>query len=157
MKSLVALTWNCEGIKQNIFALKDVLADKSADLVFLSEPQVFKSDITAILSYLQGEYCYNLNSEDVYNPELPLTKNYSSGGTLCLWRKWLDPYVSVHPCQIPSFTPLLLKLPGYQVSIHIGLYLPTHGKDSEFVSDLADLAISIQELADMYLHMIISH
>ena len=102
-----------------------------------------------------GQYVSYLNSEDVHDPELPFVKNRSVGGTLLLWNKWLDPYITVYPVSTCSFTPLILQLPGYQVSIHLALYLPTHGKDPEFVSDLASLRICLDELTDLYPESII--
>ena len=130
--------------------LKDTLQLKQPSLVFLSESQIFQSDIDAAMVHVQGEYCYYLNSDDSHDPELPLVKNHSLGGTLLLWAKSLDPYITVHPVSTCSFSPLILKLPGFQSSIHVALYLPTHGKDSEFVSELADLKICLEELTDLY-------
>ena len=149
-KTLTALTWNIEGLKSGIFALKDTLEQLLPSLVFLSESKVFKSDIDAILEYVRGDYCFYLNSDDLHNHELQLIKNSSFGGTLYMWRKWLDPFVTIHPVTSPSFTPIVMKIPNYQTSVHIGIYLPTHGKDTEFVSDLADLKICIEELVGMY-------
>ena len=145
-----SLLWNCEGLKSNIFTLKPILSKKSPDLCFLSEPQTFQCDAQPILDYIKGEYCFALNSDDLHVPELPLVKNKSVGGTLCLWKKHLDPYVSVIDLKTPSFTPLILKLPNFEISIHIAIYLPTHGKDLEFMSDLADLGICIEELQEAY-------
>ena len=56
-----------------------------------------------------------------------------------LWKKSFDPYVSVYPVHTSSFLPLVLSLPNAKISIHIALYLPTYGKDTEFVSELANL------------------
>ena len=148
--TLIALTWNCEGLKTNIFTLKSILNKISPDLCFLSEPQLFQCDAQPILDYIKGEYCFALNSDDMHDPELPLVKNKSVGGTLCLWRKHLDPYVSVIELKSPSFTPFILKLPNFEISIHIAIYLPTHGKDVEFMADLADLGICIEELHETY-------
>ena len=91
-----------------------------------------------------------MNSEDLHDPDLALIKNNSVGGTLVLWNKNIDPYVSVYPVKTCSFTPIILKHPGTQTSIHIALYLPTHGKDPEFVSEFANLRICVEELADLY-------
>ena len=43
-------------------------------------------------------------------------------------------------------TAFLFNMPGLKTSVHIALYMPTHGKDSEFVSDLADLRNCLDEL-----------
>ena len=120
------------------------------DLVFLSEPQCYQTDIKQHTSGLQHEYEYHLNSDDLYDRELPLVKSRAIGGTLVLWRKWLDPYVSVFPSQSSSFLPLVLKLPNARISVHIAVYLPTHGKDTEFISELASLKNCIDEICSLH-------
>ena len=63
-----------------------------------------------------------------------------------MWRKWLDPYISVYPAQTSAFLPIILKLPETRISVHIALYMPTHGKDPEFISELASLKNCIDEV-----------
>ena len=121
-KDLTALTWNIESAKKNIFFLKDILEARLPSLVFLSEPQAFQADINHIMDYVRGDYCHFLNSEDLHNPDLPLVTNHAVGGTLCLWRRSLDPFVTIYPATNSSFTPLILRIPNYQTSIHIGIY-----------------------------------
>ena len=41
-------------------------------------------------------------------------------------------------------------MPGLRVSIHVSIYLPTHGKDSEFVADLADLRNCLDDLVEQF-------
>ena len=65
---------------------------------------------------------------------------------MAMWRKWLDPYITVHHTQSSAFLPVILKLPSTRVSVHIAIYLPTHGKDAEFVSELADLKNCLEEV-----------
>ena len=149
-RDLEILTWNIESVKKNIFLLKDTLENEDISLAFLSEPQIFQADIINLIGYVNGDFCYFLNSQDLYDPELPLVSSHAIGGTLCLWRKSLDPFITVYKTTSPSFTPIVLSLPDHGVSIHVGLYLPTHGKDAEFVSDLAELGICLDELADKY-------
>jgi hypothetical protein len=149
-EDMTVLTWNIESAKKNIFLLKDILEHELPSLVFLSEPQTFQADIGHLMDYLKGDYCYFLNSEDCHTTELPLVSSHAVGGTLCLWRRCLDPFVTVHQVITSSFTPLILALPNHQTSIHIGIYLPTHGKDVEFVSELAELKICIDELVEKH-------
>ena len=99
---------------------------------------------------LRHEYCFHLNSDDLYDPELPQIKSRAVGGTLAMWRKWLDPHITVFPTQSSAFLPLILRLPGVRVSVHIVLYLPTHGKDPEFISELASLKNCIDELFSLH-------
>ena len=65
---------------------------------------------------------------------------------MALWRNWLDPYITVLPSLSSAFLPVILKLPGARVSVHIAIYLPTHGKDAEFVSELANLKNCIEDI-----------
>lgn len=144
------MTWNAEGLKTSIFMIKDCLYQHKISLCFISESQTFQSDISGLMEHLQSDYCYFLNSEDYYDPELALTKNTTPGGTLVIWRNNLDPYISLHPVHTPSFTPIVLKIPGCQITVHIALYLPTQGRDADFVADLADLRVCLEELRTTY-------
>ena len=137
-------------MKAHVHILRDILLSHLPDLAFISEPQMFQSDIQQHLSYVQHEYCYWLNSDDSIDPSLPFSKSRASGGTLGLWRKALDPHISVHPTLSSSFLPMVLRIPGTRTSIHIAIYLPTHGKDPEFTSELASLGNSIEELSSLH-------
>ena len=144
------LTWNIENLKPHQFVLCDTLLSLLPDLVMISEPQVYQTDIEQFVAGLTKEFCYSLNSDDIYDPELPHTRSRAIGGTLAMWRKWLDPYVSIIPTLSSSFLPLLLKLPGAKTSVHIAIYLPTHGKDPEYISELASLKNCIDELVSLH-------
>ena len=123
--------------------------------MFLSEPQVFQADIKGFLTNVQHEYYFSLNSDDLYDPELALMKSKAVGGTLALWRRWLDPFISVHPVQSSAFLPLILQLPGAVTSVHLALYLPTSGKEYEYVSELASLKNCLDDLKDKYANPVI--
>ena len=109
-----------------------------------------KRPVAPINEYVGGEYCFFLNSEDLHQEELPLVSNHASGGTMLLWSRLLDPYVTVQPPTTSSFTVAILAIPNYQTSIHIAIYLPTHGKDAEFISELAELKICVHNLAEKH-------
>ena len=47
-----AITWNCEGIKNGIFALKEMLDRFSPDFAFLSESQIFSADLEMTMGLL---------------------------------------------------------------------------------------------------------
>ena len=144
------MTWNIEGLKQHQFVLADVLLSHLPDIVFLSEPLVFQTDIQSCLNTVQHEYCHSLNSSDLYDRDLPILKSRAIGGTLALWRRQLDPYISVYPVDTPAFLPLIVELPGAQTSVHIALYLPTSGKEYEYVSELASLKNCLYNLKEKY-------
>ena len=64
-KTIIALTWNAEGLKSSIFALKEFLEENDPDLVFISESQTFQTDIKPILQPINHEYDFFLRS---WNP-----------------------------------------------------------------------------------------
>ena len=102
------------------------------------------------MAYIGDHYCAELNSDDKDDLDLPLFNNRSNGGTLVIWKKSLDKYVSVHPVTSSSFLPIIYSPPGSPVSVHIGLYLPTSGKDSEFIAEISKLQLLVEELNELY-------
>ena len=99
---------------------------------------LFQCDLELETSLFKGEYFTALSSEDMLDPELPLLKR-AKGGTMAMWRSQLDQYVS--PCTSASsnFLPLIFSPPGLTTTIHIAVYLPTAGKDVEFVEEIVKL------------------
>ena len=102
------------------------------------------------MKYFNHNYCFSLNSEDKYDLDIPLTKSQAFGGTLVLWKKSLDPFISLCPVTTSSFLPLILRPPNAPVSIHIALYLPTSGKENEFIEEITLLRIIIEDLQEKY-------
>ena len=66
---------------------------------------------------------------------LPTLRNRSLGGTLLLWDKNLDPFIEICKPTSPAFLVAVMKIPGLRTSVHVTVYLPTSGKDYEFVSE----------------------
>ena len=100
------------------------------------------------MQYFHGEYKYSLNSEDILDPDLPLSKSRAHGGTMILWKANLDPYITVHPVRSTAFLPVIFSPPNGPPSIHVAIYLPTHGKDISFVEDLSALVVCLDDLCD---------
>ena len=98
------------------------------------------------MDYLRGQYSSSLNSEDLYDLELPLTSSKAKGGTMVLWKHSLDPFITIHSTESSSFLPLVLCLPNSKPSIHITLYLPTRGKESQFLGEIANLKVALDDL-----------
>ena len=144
------LTWNIEGIRRHIFLLAETLTREKSYLAFLSEPQLYQCDLPSITQYISHDYCYALNSDDIYDPELPMATSKAIGGTMVLWRKCFDPYVKVVQAASSAYLPILLVVPGCRPSVHVALYLPTHGKDVEFVSVFASLMTCLDSLINTY-------
>ena len=63
-----------------------------------------------------------------------------------MWSKDLDPYITINNTSSPAFLPVTLDIPGWTPMIHIGTYLPTAGKDTEYLTDLAAMKDSILDL-----------
>ena len=119
-------------------------------MISLSEPQLFQCDASQVLQLLDSEYNYFLNSDDLHDPELPTIRNRSFGGTLLLWDKTLDPFIKVLKPSSPAFLVAVLKIPSLKTSLHVTVYLPTSGKDYEFVSEFADLRNCLDEMVELY-------
>ena len=82
----------------------------------------------------------------MFDSEAPFTKNRSYGGMMALWMHGLDPHISVHPATTTSFLPLVYAPPGFPTTVHIALYLPTSGQESQFVEQLMELRVAVEDL-----------
>ena len=147
---LKCLTWNIENLKRNHFNLKTLTDRLQPDLMFFSEPNVFSHDLPQLMRLLSPTYAFSLNADDKYDDELPLIKNNMYGGTMIVWRKEYDAHITIHPVTTSSFLPIIFSPPGAPVSIHIALYLPTSGKENEFVEQICLLRLEVEELCDKY-------
>ena len=147
---LTSLTWNLEGMKRNLASLKHITEKAFPDLIFISEPSIFTSDLRVCMSLFRCKYCWELNSEDRYDQEAAMTKSRTIGGTMTMWKASMDKYVTVSSLVLTSFLPVILSLPGCPVSVHIALYLPTAGREAEYVEQLALLSNCIKELRVKY-------
>ena len=130
--------------------LLDIADETDADFIFISEPHLFQCDLDRATAPLNSCYSSSLNSDDLYNQELPLLTSRAFGGTLSLWKRCLDPFVKILNVNTASFLPLLLNVPGYLPSAHFNIYLPTAGLNSEYVSALSCLENAIEEILDEY-------
>ena len=72
-----------------------------------------------------------------------------------MWKSSLDPYITIHSIDSSAFLPIVLKLPDALPSIHVALYLPTAGKESEFMTELAKLKIVLEQLIQKYKNAVI--
>ena len=144
------LSWNIEGAKRGSHNLAHFADTHQPSLIFLSEPQLFQCDATLALSPLLPTYCHHLNSEDTFYPELALDKRHAHGGTLALWHFSLDPFITILPTTSSAVLPLLLSIPGISPSIHVGIYLPTSGRDEYFVVALSSLIAVLESVQEEY-------
>ena len=65
---------------------------------------------------------------------------------MALLKHSLDPFITIHSTESSSFLPLVLCLPNSKPSIHITLYLPTRGKESQFLGEIANLKVALDDL-----------
>ena len=107
------------------------------------------------MKYISSDYCFSLNSSDLYDPDLGLRLPRCHGGTMAMWKRSLDPYVKICSVKCSSFLPIILEIPGCPTTIHIALYMPTSGKDAEFVEALSLLKLFIEEMYDKFNNPII--
>ena len=65
---------------------------------------------------------------------------------MIFWRKSLSEFISVLSTPSASFSALLFRPPGSPASLQIALYLPTSGKELEFIEEITRLRIYIEDL-----------
>ena len=111
---------------------------------------MFQCDLMQQMKEFNQIYFSSLNSPDLYDLELPMKKSRCFGGTMALWRREHDPYISIHRVATSAFLPLIFDPPNLPLTIHLAIYLPTAGRDSEFVEELAALDACIIELYEKY-------
>ena len=69
---------------------------------------------------------------------------------MVFWLKSLDPYIAVLEPTSSRILSIILNKPGYQISAHVTIYLPTAGKESEFIEELALLEATIENILEKY-------
>ena len=111
---------------------------------------IHQSCLPPLFHPFHGSYASHLNSEDSHDPDLALESVRAHGGTMAMWHISLNPFITVLPTDSPSFLTILLKLPAAVASLHTVVYLPTAGKEEEFVTTLAKLQEHVEELRTLY-------
>ena len=150
-----SVTWNIEGAKRNKFSLRNLVDKESPDFIFINECLLFQFEEPEAFDLLSGEYQHALSSDDICDPELPFIRNRSNGGTSILWKNKLDKFINIIPPTTPSFLGLLFSPPDCQPSLHVSLYLPTSGKEEEFISEITKLSDFIEDILEQYPHCLI--
>ena len=144
------LTWNIENFKTNKSSLHFFVQKHQPDFIFISEPMLYQCDLSLQTELFKSSYNSSLNSMDLAEPDLPLRCSRSIGGTMIMWRQEHDPFVKVLPFSSTSFLPILFCPPELPPTIHIAVYLPTAGRESEFIEALSGLDACISELYEKY-------
>ena len=111
---------------------------------------MFQCDSPLAMQLFKNDYCSYLNSTDIYDPDLPLTYSKAHGGSMIMWKALHDPHVSIIPVGTSSFSPIKFSPPGHPTSIHIAVYLPTQGKEAEFLDEISSLILCIEQLSEQY-------
>ena len=143
---MTIFTWNCEGFSRNRHNLNHFIDIFKPSIILLSEPQLLQCDWQLKTSTFNGEYSSSLNSSDLYECEDALVKSRTFGGTMIMWKKEFDPHVTVLPVDTAAFLPILLSPPGITPSVHISVYLPTAGKEGQYIEDLGKLSHCLSEI-----------
>ena len=112
--------------------------------------QVFRSDMSLFHQYIEGDYCYHLSSEDSFDPEIPLLKRRAKGGSMVLWDRSIDPFVAPLQTPSPAICGIVISMPNTIVSAHFAIYLPTSGLDDEFVEEISNLEVCLEETLEKY-------
>ena len=111
---------------------------------------LFQCDLNLEMDLLKGDYCSTLNSDDLLDPELPLTQRRAKGGTMALWKRDIDQFIKVLPSPSSSILPLVFAPPNRLPALLLTIYFPTAGKDAEFVEEITNLNNTIYELSEKY-------
>ena len=64
-----------------------------------------------------------------------------------MWKSHLDPYLTIHVTDSSAFLPVIIEIPNVTPSIHVALYLPTAGKEAEYLSELAKLNLLLMNFS----------
>ena len=80
--------------------------------------------------------------------ELPFNKNKSHGGTMVLWKHSLDQFVTPIQPVSQSFQPIVFHPPNSPPSLQIALYLPTCGKETEFIEEISKLRYFLEDFLE---------
>ena len=131
VNKMTVISWNIEGLSKNYYTLFHLVKKLSPMLIFISEPQIYKCDISPLIQPFTDSYSTHLNSEDVHDMELPLTHPRAKGGTLIMWHNSLSSHLKILDTSSPSFVSVLYSPPGLLPSVHTAVYLPTAGKGGE--------------------------
>ena len=118
------------------------------DFIFINETQTFQFEANTATDIFHSKYFYSLNSDDSFDQELPFIRNRSHGGTMVLWKQSLDQYVTLFPPISSSFLPILYHPAGSPPSLHIALYLPTSGKETELIEEISKLRQFLEDFLD---------
>ena len=102
------------------------------------------------MQYFDGSFDGHLNSEDVHDHDLPLTHAKAKGVTMVMWHTSLSPFIKVIETNSPSFVSVLFSPPGCLPSLHTGVYLPTAGRDGDWLAALIELEKHIGEVSDQH-------
>ena len=98
------------------------------------------------MAIIGDDYWAKLNSDDRHDEELSLFQNKSHGGTMVIWKRKNYKYVTIHHIFSLSFLPIIFSPPGSPVSVHFCLFLPTSGQEAQFIDQLSQLSLVIEEI-----------
>ena len=111
---------------------------------------LFQCDLDSECQLFRGEYRYLLSSDDNFDMDLPLNSKRAKGGTLIMWKKELDIYITPLPTPSSSMLPILFTPTGLSPSVHVAIYLPTAGRDVDFAMELSYLDGLISDIYQKY-------
>ena len=65
---------------------------------------------------------------------------------MALWKASLDPYITTLPSSLLSVLPLILDIPGFNTTAHIGIYLLTRGLEQEWMIAMGFLSMVVEDI-----------
>ena len=135
-----------EGFYRNSFYLSQLLnTDSSRQLLFLQEIWTSYSAEDSMCEKF-NKYSVQISTPDQFtHPEDKLgSPDHTWHGTAIMWHESLNSSVLSVANVHHRFTGIRLDLQGF-TTLAISLYLPTSGKDEDFLACLVELSIYIRE------------
>ena len=111
---------------------------------------LYQCDLAHENALFKGDYNYALSSDDQFDLNLPLNKRKAKGGTMIMWKIELDAYITCLSSPSSSFLPILFTPPTNGSSLHISIYLPTSGHESQFLEEISNLHHLISNLMSKF-------
>ena len=97
-----------------------------------------------------GEYTSALSSDDLFHSDLPMKQKRAKGGTMIMWKNKLLSFIRRPSSPSSCILPILFSPPNATPTIHISVYLPTPGRDNDFMEELSILTQFLSDLNNTY-------
>ena len=143
---MAVLTFNLEGYKRNKFYLSTLVKQYNPLFLFLQEHWLPYCEVDSKLVSDFPTYKFLSTASDMFTPaeELMLTPGTAWHGTTIGWSVDVDKFVTKLPVISDRFCGILYSDKSISLLSYTA-YLPTSGRDEEFMEVLAQLSADITQ------------